>query len=267
MGAGQNERDRGLERGVASPHDQSLLPREILGVMEAVVHPVEVLAGHAQFAEVPAPSDRDQHAARLDRRPAREPHAEISTAPLQALRTGGHGRDPRLLGLRLQLFDQLLFHVGGDLELAGRLHGARIGVDGLPLREVHEGREGLRRLEDLEAQSLLLGLDRRGHARNARANDREIQDAAIAGASIRCRRERATRARVESELEERDPGQIPGDRGTRHVRGPVAARLGELLHRSGRPARVEPPRVARDPMRHRSTPAVKGKTMRPAERL
>ena len=58
--------------------------------------------------------------------------------------------DPRRLALRLHLLEQRLLHVLGELESALQLQVGWVGVDRFRLRKIRDGRERLRRLEDLE---------------------------------------------------------------------------------------------------------------------
>ena len=77
---------------------------------------------------------------------------------------------------RVHLVDEPLLHVGavGELELARRRHVRRIRVDRLPLREVDDRAERLRRLEQHAAKPCLAGLRRRGDAGDARPDDDDV---------------------------------------------------------------------------------------------
>src|SRR4030095_11072185 len=74
-------------------------------------------------------------------------------------------REKRLLGV----------DVRPELEVAGGRHARGIFVDGLAPGEVDHRREGCGSLEDSKGQTRLLRRDRRGEARNAAADDREVE--------------------------------------------------------------------------------------------
>ena len=175
MGTALGERDRGLDRRVPTADHQRFLPGEVLGVVETVVHLVETFAGRPQLSKITAPPDRDQDAARPEGPASGEMDQDRGPLALHSLRAGRHGSDPRARGLILQLLDKLLLHVRAHLEVAGRFHRSGVGVDGLRLREVHDGRKGFRCFEDLEREALFLRLYGSGHAGDARSDDDEVE--------------------------------------------------------------------------------------------
>ena len=255
LGPGLGERDRRLERGIAAADHQRLLPREVLGIVEPVVHLVEALPGDAEHPEVSAPSDRDEHAPRGEEPSTLEAHAQLRSVPLDPLGARRLGLDLRALGLSLQLLDQRLLHVGVHLEIARGLHGTRVGVDRLRLGEIHEGGKRLRRFENLESKSSLSRLDRRRHPRDSGSDDREVEDLrrrrTLPGiCSLGGRGGRRLGPRVEGEFEERDSREIarnghPGD-----VGGSVPVRARKRFHSARGPPRVKPARIACDPAKH-----------------
>ena len=246
-GPGLGERDRGLERGVASAHDQRVPPREVGRIVQAVVHLVERLARNAKPAEVAAPPDRDQHARGLERAASGELELEAARAALDPL----HARDARheaeFLALRLELLDERLLDVGRYAQLAGRLNGARVRVDRLSLREVDQRRERARGLEELESESDALRLGARREAGHAGADDDEREHSRRCRAAREIRGDRAGGARpgVERELEQRNPGQIPADVKPGHGRRAARADPWQRLDLARGPAEVQPVRIAR----------------------
>ena len=147
----------------------------------------------------------------------------------------------------LEVLEQRLLrmHLGAELQVAGGRHPDRVGVDGLAPRKVRDGREGLGGFEDLEGQPGLVRFDRGRDARDAAADDREVEDLRVGGP--RAGRSPArqdgldgARPRVGGELEQRNARQVAGDPHARNRGRPVFANLRERLDGAGRPLRVEP---------------------------
>ena len=157
--------------------------------------------------------------------------------------------------LRLELVEERLFDVGGQLHLAGGRHLRRIGVDGLGLGKVGDGRELLRRFEDDVAEPGLLRLHGGGDAADATADDGDVDDAlaALALLEVVLARDRlhGARAGVRRELEQRHARQVADDAHAGDARGAVVVDLGQLLDGAGRPPGVQPANVARE---HRTLP-------------
>ena len=129
-------------------------------------------------------------------------------------------------------------------------HLGGVGVDGLALREVDEGRERLRGLEDLEAQVLLAGLQRRRHSRDPGPDDDEVERPALGRPSLERRvgddRLHCAGPAVRGELEERNAGQVADDVQPRDAGRAVGPHVGHLLDRACRPLRVQPVHVPRE---------------------
>src|SRR5262245_8760064 len=94
-----------------------------------------------------------------------------------------------------------------ELKAAGGRHADGVGEDRLGPREVHDGREDLRGLEDAERETGLLRLDRGGDPGNASADDRDIEAVGplrLVESGFGEDRPYGAGPRVRCELEERD---------------------------------------------------------------
>jgi hypothetical protein len=150
--------------------------------VETVRHFFEVFAGNAELPEVAAPADRDEDAARAERRSPGNVDEERVRLPLDAFRAERLRLDARGVGLRAQLVDERLLHVGGDAELSRRSHRLGVRVDRLRLREVDDRGEGFGRFKDGVGEPAPLGLERGGHSGDAGADDHEVEGLRIARA-------------------------------------------------------------------------------------
>ena len=102
-------------------------------------------------------------------------HEQLAAFALDALDVRARHLDLGRASLRLELLEERLFHLGGELELAGRHHLRRVGEDRFVLGKILDGVPLLRRLVDHEAQTRPLGLDRGGDPGDAGADDRQIE--------------------------------------------------------------------------------------------
>ncbi len=256
MRAGPGQRDGGFERRVAAPHDESLLPREIVGVVEPVVDIVSILAGNPEHSEVSALSDRDEDPPRPERLAPRDMHFDFPADPLEALSAAWDGEDSRCLRLAAKLIQERFLDVGRDLKVASRRHRLGVGVDRLRLGEIDDREERLGRLEDREGEILFLRLDCRGHSGDTGADDDEVMEAGTgwSGAERRVAGDPLDDlgAGVEREFEERNAGEVARDVDARHARAPAFADLRERLHGARGPPRVKPARVSGDQAGHGS---------------
>ena len=251
-GARRGERDGGLDGGVTAPDDENLLPREVFGIVESIEDLVEVLSGHAEPAVRAALSDRDDRPPGFRSFPAGVMEHEPVTGALDPLDARARDLDSGLSPLPLEVGEELFLrmHFRPELQPARRGHADRVGVDRFAFREVHDGREGLGRFVDAIAKPRLFRLDRRGDPRHAAAHDGQVENrgrGSLAASKIGLGEDRAhgPRAAVRRELEKRDPREVARDPQAGDGRCAVLADFGKLVDGSGRPPRVEPPRVPR----------------------
>ncbi len=243
--AGLSERDGGLRSRVAAARDEAAPAAEVGRIVEAIVDLVETLPGHVEAPEVAAAADGDEHPPRPQDGAVLQAHAQPGARALDALGAPVSDADARTCRLRAQLRDQRFLDVGMNLERSGRCHVVRIGEDRLAAREVHERRERLGGLQHDEVQPVALRFDRRRHSGDAAADDHQVVRPGDRGGAGQIGRDRpyGPRSGVERELEQRNAGEV-----ARHVDAGDAGRavradLGQLLHRAGRPLRVQPVRV------------------------
>lgn len=254
--ARRTERDRGLQRRVAAADDKDLPAGELLGVVETVEDLVEAFAGAPKPSVVAAPADRHDDAARLRHGPLVPVMEEKGTAfALDSFNVREGDFNAGGLALGLERLEQFLLRVdfGLELEIACRGHVCRVGVDRLPIGEVHDSGKDLRRLEDLERQARLLRLDRGGDAGNAGSHDGDVQDLRVVPArphEIRLGEDPidGPRARVGGELQQWYARQVAHDAHTGHRRRPVCPDFRQFLDGPCGPHRVQPVGVTGDPV-------------------
>ena len=163
--------------------------------------------------------------------------------------------DPRYgrldaLGERLlvQLLDQRLLDLGAKADLPGRFHFGGIGVDGLSLGEIDQRGKRLGRLQKHKRQPGLPRLQGRGHAGNARADNRQVQDILLPLAALECLVGYdvlyGPRARIGRELQQWDSGQVADDVQPGNIALPVLIYPRQLLHHAGWPPQVQPVQIA-----------------------
>ena len=249
------ERDRGLERGIASAHHQHSPAAEIARIVEAAIDVLPILARDPKPAEIAGATDRDQHVASDQRRLTRQMHHHARSAALDALRTRPERADAGARHLLPQLVQQCFLHAGAHLEIARGSHRARVGEDRLAPGDVDQGRERLGRFEHLEAQAGLGCLESGAHPGHPGADHDEIQ---LTGRR-RPRRNVAgdpashARAPVERELEQRNAAQVAGDEYAGDAGRPVRAQHRQRFGGARRPPGVKPSRVTGNRSQHETS--------------
>ena len=129
---------------------------------------------------------------------------------------------------------------------------------GLPLGKLTKRRKRLGRLQKRERQPGLSRLQGRGHAGNARADNRQVQDILLPLAALECLVGHdvlhGPRARIGREFQQRDPGQVADDVQPGDIALPVLIHPRQLLHHPGRPPQVQPVQIAAEKIAHVISP-------------
>ena len=84
--------------------------------------------------------------------------------------------DAGTLAMALELLEQRLFDVGGELQVAGRRHLGRVGEDRLRLGKIPDRVELLSRLEDDKTETRPLRFYGGGDTRYPGADDRDVEE-------------------------------------------------------------------------------------------
>ena len=128
-----------------------------------MVDVVLLLPRHAELAKVAAPPDRHNHALGADPLAVIGHDGQMIAGALDAVGLGGTYRN--VARLRLQFIDERLLYRRRHLEVAGRLHLLRIGVDGLARLEVFDRSKRAVSLQDGVREAVPLRLAGRRHPR------------------------------------------------------------------------------------------------------
>ena len=206
-----------FQRRITAADHEHVLARKIFRVVQTVGDFVQVIPRHPESVEIPALADGHDHPPRLDRQRIilREMDRHSISAGFDALGACAGDLDARVLALPLQFIEERFLHVSVELHVSRRCHVGGIRVDRLCLGKIDDGGKRLGGLEHLEPQSRLFRFQRRRYSRYPSADDREVQQAAVAGVRLEIRflQDRLDGARpgVRRKFQQRDAAQVPDD--------------------------------------------------------
>ena len=247
--AARAERDGRLERAVAAADHKHVFAGVFLGVVEAVENLAEFLAGDAEFAVVAAAADGHDDPPRAGHVAVRAFEHQRFAVAREALDARGRDLDAGGAALRFHLGEQRFLYVGGEVQAAVELHVGGVGEDGFRLGKIGDGGEDLGGLEDGEVQAGTAGLDGRGDAGDAAADDGQIEGFWFPVSGFRFAEfggdfTDGAGAGVGGKLQQRHAGEVADDADAGQVGAAVFVASGQFFHRASGPAGVEPMGVA-----------------------